>query len=156
MAGDRDWNKELAKIDKQLESISDEAMFPTKQGSGSAPAAKGANAVAAANQEAQRTTSTLPALLRLALSTALGVAIMFWPYDARCGVGAAAYLAAVAMVGIGGIWSSVWTWRHRVGRAHALALLLVLWSLVLGATDVLPRTGYAKPQIGHPIGWACR
>lgn len=153
MAGDRDWTKELAKIDKQLESVSDEAMFPTKQAPGAAPAGKAAKA---ANQEAQRTTSTLPALLRLGLSTALGVAIMFWPYDARCGVGAAAYLAAVAVVGVGGIWSSVWTWRHRVGRAHTLAMLLVLWSLVLGAMDVLPRIGYAKPQIGHPIGWACR
>lgn len=155
MAGDRDWNKELAKIDKQLESISDEAMFPTKQESGAAPASKSAKAANSANQEAQRTTSTLPALLRLALATALGVAIMFWPYDARCGVGAAAYLASVAVVGIGGIWSAVWTWRHRVGRAH-IALLLVLWALVLGAIDILPRTGYAKPQIGHPIGWACR
>lgn len=147
MAGDRDWNKELAKIDKQLESVSDEALFPAKQ----EPAGK----VKAERQEQQRTTSSLPALARLGLATLLGVAILFWPYDARCGVGAAAYLAAIGVVGIGGIWSAVWTWRHRAGRAHALALLLILWSLVLGAMDVLPRIGYAKPQIGHPIGWAC-
>lgn len=148
MPGDRDWTKELAKIDKQLESVSDEALFPTKQGD--APQVK------AERKAEQRATSSLPALARLGLSTLLGVAILFWPYDARCGVGAAAYLAAVAVVGVGGVWSAVWTWRHRTGRAHALALLLILWSLVLGAMDVLPRTGYAKPQIGHPLGWSCK
>lgn len=148
MAGDRDWTRELAKIDKQLESVSDEAMFPTKQGE--TPKVK------AERQEQQRTTSSLPALARLGLAALLGVAILFWPYDARCGFGAAAYLAAVGVVGVGGVWSAVWTWRHRAARAHGLALLLVLWSLVLGAMDVLPRIGYAKPQIGHPIGWACK
>jgi hypothetical protein len=46
-------------------------------------------------------------------------------------------------------------WRHRAAKAHTLSLLLVLWGLVLGAIDVLPRTGYAIPTQAHPAGWAC-
>jgi hypothetical protein len=144
---DRDWNKELAKIDRRLESASDEALFPTKHVE--VPAAR-AEAVAA-----QKKTSTLGAVLRLLLATALGVGMLFWPYDARCGLGLAAYLGAVAVLIGAGVWSSVWTWRHHTGRAHVLSLLLIVWGIVLGATDVLPRVGYAKPDLQHPAVWAC-
>src|SRR5205085_1985771 len=87
MASDRDWAKEMAKIDKQLESVSDEAVFPTK-------AAKTAG-VKANIEEKQKSTSTLGVVLRLTLSVALGVGMLFWPYESRCGVGLAGYLAAV-------------------------------------------------------------
>ena len=49
-----------------------------------------------------------------------------------------------------GLWSSVWTWRHRASKAHTLSLLIVLWGLVLGSIEVLPRIGYAKPDARHP------
>ena len=45
---------------------------------------------------------------------------LFWPYGSRCGAGLAGYLGAVAVVIAGGVWSAVWTWRHRAGRAHTL------------------------------------
>lgn len=93
--------------------------------------------------------------LRLSLSVALGVAIIFWPYVARCGIGLAAYLGAVGAVVVSGAWSAVWTFRHRAGRAHLLSLLLVLWGLVLAGLDVLPRIGYAKPTAEHPVTWSC-
>ena len=48
-----------------------------------------------------------------------------------------------------GLWSSVWTWRHRAGKSHTLSLLVVLWGLVLGSIEVLPRIGYAKPDSRH-------
>jgi hypothetical protein len=145
---DRDWTKELAKIDKQLESVSDEALFPTK--AAPTPAAK------AETKAVQARTSTLGVILRLALAVLLGVAMLFWPYEARCGLGLAAYLGAVVVVGVAGTWSAVWSWRHRAGRAHTLSLLLVLWGLVLGAMEVLPRVGYATPDAAHPATWACR
>jgi hypothetical protein len=149
---ERDWAKEMAKIDKQLESVSDEALFPTKKGAPSSPKAAAANAEAV---EKQRSTSTLGVFLRLLLSVALGVGILFWPYDARCGLGLAGYLAAVGVVVGSGIWSAIWTWRHRSGRGHALSLLLVLWGLGLGAMEVLPRIGYAKPDALRPATWSC-
>jgi hypothetical protein len=144
---DKNWDEELKKIDKQMERVSDEAMFPTK--GASTPAAK-AQAVGM-----QATTSTFGVFARLSLAVALGVGMVFWPYSARCGLGLAGYLGAVVALVVAGTWSSIWTWRHRAAKAHTLSLLLVLWGLVLGAIDVLPRTGYAIPTQAHPAGWAC-
>jgi hypothetical protein len=144
-----DWDAELKKIDRQLESISDSALIPA--------APKSAPPAAKAEVVAERaTTRTWGAFLRLALATALGVGILFWPYAHRCGVGAAAYIAATAAIVAGGLWSSVWTWRHRTARAHVLSLLLVVWGLVLGAIELLPRVGYAKPDPARPAGWTCQ
>jgi hypothetical protein len=143
-----DWDAELKKIDKQLESMSDSALIP-------APA-KNAPPAARAEVAAERaTTRTWGAFLRLALATALGVGILFWPYPTRCGFGLTGYLLAVAAVFAGGVWSSVWTWRHRTARAHVLSLLLILWGMVLGATELLPRLGYAKADPARPTGWTC-
>ena len=142
------WDEELKKIDKQLEGMSDSALIP-------APA-KGAPPAAKAAVAAQRaSTRTWPAFLRLALATALAVGILFWPYPSRCGVGLAGYLVAVSAVTVGGLWSSVWTWRHRTARAHILSLALVVYGLVLGAMEILPRAGYAKADAERPLGFSC-
>ena len=58
------------------------------------------------------------------------------------------------VVAASGLWSAVWTWRHRSARGHTLSLLLILWGLVLGAMEVLPRIGYAKTE--SPVTWGCR
>jgi hypothetical protein len=148
MASSKDWENELAKIDKQLESISDEALMPTKEAK--TPVAK------AQVKEKQAKTSTLGVTLRLVLAVTLGAAMLFWPYEARCGLGLAAYLGAVAAVIGAGVWTSIWTWRHRLAKPHTLSLLLILWGGVLGAIEVLPRAGYAKPTDAHPADWVCK
>jgi len=158
---DRNWDKELAKVDKQLASLSDEQLL------GAAPAApvavpKDAGRKAAKSPPMPTTsaptkeTSAIGVYGRLILAMLVGAAMYIWPYPAQCGVGLAGYLAAVGVVIAGGLWASVWTWRHRAGKAHALSLLVVLWGLVLGATQVLPRTGYAKPDANHPAAWLCQ
>ena len=144
---DRNWDREMQKIDKQLESVSDEALFPSK--AAATPAAR-AEVVAT-----QAKTSSWGAIARLTLVVILGVAMLFWPYGARCGLGLAAYLGAVGVLVGGGIWSAVWTWRHRTSRAHVLSLLLVLWGIVLGSIEILPRAGYARPTEQHPAMWSC-
>ncbi|MEO8561138.1 MAG: hypothetical protein ABI601_03625 [bacterium] len=143
-----DWDAKLKKIDKQLESMSDSALIPAAP-KNAAPAAR----VEVAAERA--TTRTWGAFLRLALATALGVGILFWPYPTRCGFGLAGYLAAVTVIVAGGLWSSVWTWRHRTAKAHVLSLLLVLWGMVLAIIEIAPRAGYAKPDISRPTGWTC-
>lgn len=143
-----DWDAELKKIDRQLESMSDSALMPLPP--------KNAPPDARAEVAAVRaTTRTWGAFLRLALATALGVGILFWPYSRQCGPELVGYLAAVSAVAIGGLWSGVWTWRHRTARAHVLSLLLVVWGLLLGALEVLPRVGYARPDAARPPGWRC-
>ena len=140
---EKDWAKEMAKIDKQLESVSDAQMFPEKQGA--TPTQKAEVATERA------TVSSWPAILRLTLSVLLGVGILFWPYANRCGIGLAGYLFAVSAVAAGGIWSAVWTWRHRTGRAHTLSIMLIAWGLILASAEVLPRIGYAKAA----LPWTC-
>jgi hypothetical protein len=145
---DRDWDAELKKIDRQMEKVSDKAIFPPPPPT--APAAQ-----KAAVADVQRTTSSFGVFARLSLAVALGVGIIFWPYSARCGLGLAAYLGAVAALIVSGGWSAIWTWRHRAARAHLLSLLLVTWGVVLAATEVLPRVGYAIPTVAHPAAWGC-
>ncbi|HEX6057555.1 MAG TPA: hypothetical protein VFZ11_00965 [Gemmatimonadaceae bacterium] len=143
-----DWDRELAKIDKQLESISDDQLITPP--AGATPAQQQVVVVE------REKTSTFGALARLFLAVLVGVAILFWPYSARCGAGLAAYLGAVGVVVLAGVWSAVWTWRHRTAKAHLLSLLVVLWGLVLGGLEILPRTGYAIPTAAHPAAWSCQ
>ena len=143
-----DWDSKLAKIDKQLESLSDDQLI-----------GKTGRAVTPAQvqdiERAKKETSTLGVFARLVLSVLLAIGIIFWPYASRCGIGLAAYLGAVTVVIASGVWSAVWTFRHRTGRAHTLSLLLILWGLVLAAIEVLPRMGYAVPTAQHPTTWSC-
>jgi hypothetical protein len=157
----KDWDKELAKVDKQLASLSDDALLgPTPvqlPGKAAAtPAKSGKKSAPASVPGEPRATTSVGVYARLTLSVALGVAMVIWPYPARCGVGLGAYLAAVVVVVASGIWSSIWTWRHRASHAHTLSLLLILWGLVLGSIEVLPRIGYARPDAARPSGWACQ
>jgi len=161
---DRDWDKELAKIDKQLASLSDDALLgptpvqiPAKGKAGvpakSAPAPKAEKKVAAVRQPTE--TKAWAVYLRLLIAIALGVGIFWWPYPTRCGAGLAGYLAVDVAVIVGGLWSAVWTWKHRAARSHTLSLLIVLLGMVLGAIQVLPRVGYGRPDANHPASWTC-
>jgi hypothetical protein len=143
----RDWDAELKKVDRVLESVSDEALLPTK--AAETPQQK------AQVVEKQKSTKTLGVMLRLLLAVALGVGIVFWPYDTRCGMGLFGYLAATGMVSLTGLWSAVWTWRHRSARGHMLSLLLVAWGGILAAREILPRVGYANPTEARPAIWFC-
>jgi hypothetical protein len=145
---DTKWDRDLAKIDKQLESISDEALFPTK---GDAPAA-----TRAANVDKQHATSTLGVVARLTLATLLALGVLFWPYDHTCGLQLLYYLAAVSVVTVAGFWSAIWSWRHRSGRAHVLSLVLAGFGLVLGGLEILPRIGYAAPGPEGALTWTCQ
>ena len=169
---DRDWDKELAKIDKQLGAMSDDQLaeftsqIPAKTSDAPSKGGKAAKVPAKASAPApasvslpstarEQTTKAWAVYARLLISVALGVAMLVWPYPSRCGAGLAGYLGAVGVVVGSGIWSAVWTWRHRASRAHTLSLLLILWGLVLGSMEVLPRVGYAKPDANHPTNWSC-
>jgi hypothetical protein len=153
----RDWEKELAAIDKQLASVSDDELAKPLLPQGVATAAPprvppGSGVRAPAGMAGDGPTPT-GVLLRLALAVMLGVAIVFWPYANRCGLGLAGYLGAVAVVAAAGVWTGVSTWRARAARSHFLALALVAWGIILTAIEVLPRIGYANDPAR--VTWGC-
>src|SRR5688572_10121468 len=142
------WDKELAKIEKQIQSLPDEALLPAK--STGAPAAQ-----AGVSAAPTRTTTSWGVALRLLLAVALGVGMYFWPYPSRCGAGLVGYLAAAGVLVSAGVWSAVSAWRHRSPKAHVVSLLVTLWGGGLAAVEILPKIGYAIPTEAHPAAWFC-
>ena len=88
---------------------------------------------------------------RLSVVVILGAAVNWWPYGRSCGFGLAAYVAATAMIIVGGLWVVVCTWTCRMARTHAFAMLVTLWGVGLIAVEVMPRIGYAA----RPAAWLC-
>lgn len=93
---------------------------------------------------------------RLSVVAILGAAVIWWPYSKSCGFGLAAYVAATAMIVVGGLWVVVCTWMCRMARTHAFAMLVTLWGVGLIAVEVLPRIGYAAQSAAWLCGDASR
>jgi hypothetical protein len=85
------------------------------------------------------------------LGVLLGAALPQWPYAKACGWWLALYMAAVETVVVAGIWGARVSWKSRLGFAHTIAVLTIMWGLALTAQEVLPRAGYAKVR----LAWRC-
>jgi hypothetical protein len=172
---DRNWEAELAKIDKQLASISDEQLLAPKSGAPAASASKGgagltrspamdarmgtqgvaAPASARAANSSSAAGGTWRGWVKVTLAVAAAAGLMYWPWPARCGPPLLGFTAATGGVALLGLWSAVGTWRHRLGLAHVASLLVIVWGMLLGAREVLPRVGYAVPTAARAAGWSC-
>ncbi len=164
---DRNWEAELAKIDKQLASVSDEALLAESKAA--APAKTAGRTVAApmvaapARSGAGAASAGLSApaagawrgWVKVAIAVGAAAGLMFWPWPAACGGPLIGFTAATGAVALLGVWSAVGTWRHRLGLAHVASLLVVVWGLALGAREILPRAGYAIPTAERSAGWRC-
>jgi hypothetical protein len=140
----RDWDKEMAEIDKML------AAAPAAPPAQPAPAAPAAGPPAARAGGLGRY-ARLFTWVRLTLGLLLGAAMTQWPYTHGCGLQLGAYLGGVLAVLVAALWSTVSSWRTRSGFAHALSLGLFVWGAFLAAREVLPRIGYAK----EAAAWTC-
>jgi hypothetical protein len=150
--GPRDWDKELAAIDKIMSS------GPPAPAAQPAPAPQPSRAAAspAGGGEVRRAAgpgryARLFTWVRLILGLALGAAMTQWPYTHGCGVPLFAYLGGVLVVLVAALWSSVSSWKTRSAVAHALSLALFVWGGFLAAREILPRIGYAK----ETAEWVC-
>jgi hypothetical protein len=92
---------------------------------------------------------------RLTLVLSLAICIAAWPYRIECGPSVWAYLGALVVLVIASLWTAVATWQCRAPWRHTIALSVMLWGLILGASQVLPRVGYAMPAPGRPTAWVC-
>ncbi len=175
---DREWERELAEIDRRLASVPDPQTGPVEVQPRPAPAAPrtapavgpgpgGAPGGAHAGAQGGRTLGGAAApgrrswraqfalLFRLLVGAAVVAALVYWPYPAACGAGLAVYLGLVGALGLAGVATSTSAWRHRAPFVHLLGLAMVAASAVLGAREVLPRVGYAVPNPTTPATWAC-
>lgn len=159
MTGPRDWDKELAEIDRLM----------AKGGStpaGEAPAQVPAPRPAQPPQPAAPPRAAAPAPqpsrpqpqvtgLRTWLVTLLGpvgaASLAVWPYARGCGLMLGVYLVGVLAVFGAGVWAMRWAWVARRGAALVVGLLTIIASIALAAAEILPRTGYAAVT----AGWVC-
>jgi hypothetical protein len=141
---ERDWDREMAEVDKLLARLP-EADPTLGRGVPTVPRSPRASGPAAAHGTPHPGGGSAAATwLRLGLGLALGIGMLVWPYRHICGVKEMFYLTGVGAVIVAGLWSGVSSWRRRLGFAHLLAQVLLIWGLVLAAREVLPRIGYAK------------
>jgi len=142
-----DWSVELRKIEREFDGLPPEPTPEERR-----LQREGHRRV---HEEQEAREASFGVYLRLALTVSLAIGVVFWPYEAACGGSLFAYLSAITTVILGGLWTSHSTWRHRMSRGHTVALLVILWGFVLGASQVLPRVGYAIPDAAHPASWGC-
>ena len=137
------WKAELKKIERE---------YDTHGASGKRASAERLAAPPLSPEEL-----TNGAMLRIGLSLAISIGIVFWPYTHDCGSGLFWFLGAAVIVVVGGMWSVFWTWRSRMPRAHALSLVIVLWGLAVSATQVVPRTSSVASALSAPVAarWFC-
>jgi hypothetical protein len=128
----RDWDKELADIDKAI----------AKQ-----PAAAPAPA---ARTTAQRRFVALT-WFWTGLAIVLAVALAVWPYDKNCGLRLIFFLGAGGIALLAGVLGALASWAHHRGLAHLISLLVIVWAGVMVVREILPRAGYAR----EARGWRC-
>lgn len=153
MTGPRDWDKEMAEIDKLM--ASDRPAQPAAPGASpparQASAAPAAAAPRAAAPTASRGRDTVFVWLIAILGVLGAVALYYWPYNKTCGTWLYGYLIGVAAVAGCGLMTMRSSWTHRRGLAHAVGLLTFLAGLAFAAAEILPRTGYAAES----RTWTC-
>ena len=152
MTEKRDWDRELAEIDKVI------ARSPDAPPAGTPAAPAGRPAIAAGTAPPATVAPSVPSrrgraaawMLTLAV-VALAVGLQFWPYLHQCGFGLLGYTGVVGLLILASLWAALSTWRHRVGLAHVLSLATLVWGLALAAMILLPRIGYARAA----LTWDC-
>ena len=144
---ENDWATQLRKIEREFDGLPPEPSPASLR--------MQTEAERRANERAAQRAAAFGATARFVLVLALAAALTMWPYERACGSGLFSYLAAEGMIIAGGLWIVSYTWRHRLPRAHTVALLLTLAGMMAIAWEVLPRIGYAQTDPRNPPTWWC-
>ncbi len=152
MTGPRDWDKEMAEIDKIIASGKSAPVAP---GAPAVPAVAGrvpaAPAPRASTDVVTRRRDKVGVWVRTLLGVAGATALPFWPYGKSCGTMLYLYLLSSVVVSLLGIWTMRGSWTHRRGVAHTIGMLVVIAGLAFAAFTVFQRTGLAAVR----LGWTC-
>ena len=139
---DNDWSTKLKNIEREFDGLPPEPSLAFKK--------MQSEEERRAQERAQQRAAAIGAGARLILVFALFGALAIWPYANNCGAGWFGYVGAEAVIVAGGLWVAFTTWRYRLPKMHALSLVIILVGLVLIASEVLPRTGYASVDPKNP------
>jgi hypothetical protein len=152
MTGPRDWDKELAEIDKLMG-----APAPSAQGKGVAqPVARQSEGASRPGQtvapQASRPRIRPVTLWLITLLGPIGAAgLAIWPYPKACGISLGVYLVGLLAVWGASIWAMRTAWAAQRAAAMVIGVLTLIASLTLVALEVLPRVGYARTS----LTWTC-
>ncbi len=147
---DRDWDREMRAVDKLLAKLPD--ADPTLgRGVPTVPVAPRPPAGHPPGPGPARGRDWLSTWFRVGLGLVLAVGMLAWPYSHACGLKLVFYLAGATTVTVAGVWSSLSSWKRRLGLAHSLSIVLIIWGLALAAREVVPRIyGKAPPPFFCP------
>ena len=134
----RNWDRELAEIDKAIARQPAPSPAPTGGGPGSP-----------SPQPSRRFVALTWFWTCLALM--LAVALPLWPNDKSCGLRLVFYMGAAGIALLMGVLGALSSWSYRRGLAHLLSLLAIVWAGIIAAREILPRTGYAEQE----LHWTC-
>jgi hypothetical protein len=154
---ERDWDREMREVDKLLAKLP-EADPTLGRGVPTVPVSPrpAVGGVAGAGLGGlhpagpARGRAWLTTWIRVGLGLALGAGMLAWPYAYSCGFKLVFYLIGATTVTVAGIWGALSSWRRRLGWAHALSIVLIIWGLGLAGRQMLPRI-YGK----QPIPFFC-
>jgi hypothetical protein len=130
----RDWDRELADIDRVIAKGGAPGGTPVPAPRDSAPVGPGP----------VRRRSVALTWFWVGLAVALAAALVIWPYQRACGLQLFFYLGAAGVTWLVGLLGALASWSHRRGFAHILSLLVMLWAGAVALREALPRVGYAK------------
>ncbi|HMH84689.1 MAG TPA: hypothetical protein VK529_01995 [Gemmatimonadaceae bacterium] len=142
-----DWSVQLKKIEREFDGLPPEPSLAMKK--------LQSEEERRAQERVQQRAAMIGGGARLILVFALFAALIIWPYERACGVGFFEYLGVEVVIVVGGLWVAFTTWRYRLPKMHTLSLLIILTGLVLIATELLPRIGYAAVDPKHPPHFSC-
>ncbi len=129
----RDWDKELADIDRVIEKgTTAPAGRPLPAGTPPVPTAPVARR------------SVALTWFWASLAVALAIALPLWPYERACGLRLGFFLGATGITLLAGLLGALAGWANRRGFAHVLSLVVLVWALAVAVSEVLPRVGYAR------------
>jgi hypothetical protein len=132
----RDWDRELANIDRAISKQQPAATGPVP--SGPPPPTPQRRFVALT-------------WFWTALAVVLAVALLLWPFDRNCGIRLVFFIGAGGLALLAGVIGALTSWAHHRGLAHLLSLVVIVWAGLLVTREILPRVGYAKAA----RDWTC-
>jgi len=140
-----DWDKEMAEVDRLLKKLPSAEPTPSR---GTEPTVR----KPAETMFRSGAGGWLGTWVKVGLGVLVGIGVTpgVWPYSHGCGLRLMFYLIGVATVIAAGLWAGISSWKGRLGFAHVVAQVLIIWGTLLLTLEVLPRVGAQAEAL-----WLC-